>query len=263
MKKIVLISTALSFVFIFTQCKKNPLKVNPKVTHLTDYESNDGKISLRISGGKKPYKVSWSDGNADSVRIQLRAGTYYVNISDAKKNIVVDTIKVKQPPYPVCKDTEGNLYRTAIFGNQIWMTENLRTTKNDKGIQINSIKTSQEISQYGLLYDWQSAMNGETQENAQGICPDGWHIPTNAEWKELTDYFKTNDLEIKEAFNVQYAGFYNNGLNNIGESASYWSSSKAKDNVWKRYFHKNLSKIFSYHENKNNGISVRCVKNTK
>lgn len=263
MKKIVLVFTALSFIFTFTQCKKIPLKTSPKITHLSDYESNDGKVSLRISGGKKPYKITWSDGSVDSVRLGLKAGIYYVNISDAKKNIFLDTIKVKQPPYPVCKDVDGNLYRTAIFGNQIWMTENLRTTKNSKGVQISSIKTSEDVSQYGLLYDWQNAMNGETEEEAQGICPEGWHIPSNAEWKELSDYLKTNDLEIKEVFNVQYGGFYNNGLNNVGKSVSYWSSTKAKDNVWKRYFHKDLSKIFSYHESVNNGISVRCIKNKK
>ena len=66
---------------------------------------------------------------------------------------------------------------------------------------------------------------------------------------------------IKNALNLAYAGFYNNGFNNLDASVSFWTSTEANDNAMKLYFHKSLSKAFSYHEKKSNAISVRCVKN--
>ncbi len=258
--KIFLILPILS-VFLFTDCKREPLATNPQITNLSDYKSNDGQVSLRISGGKQPYSVKWADGNTDSIRTSLKAGTYYVTITDAKDNKFIDTISIKEPLYPVCVDNEGNSYITGIIGSQVWMIENLRTTKNDKGEELKHVKPSEDIEQYGLLYDWETAMANETDEGVQGICPDGWHIPTNEEWTELIDYVKTNDLDITNVFNLQYGGFSNNGVNNVGESASYWSSTKTHDNVWKQYFHKNLTKPFKYYEKPKNAISVRCVRN--
>lgn len=256
-----LFPVCLFTIFIFVQCNRKPLTTNPLTTNLSDYKSNDGKVSLQISGGKAPYKIVWTDGNADSVRTKLKAGIYYVTITDAKKQKVIDTIEIKQPPYPVCKDKDGNVYITAIIGNTVWMIENLRSTKTSDGIELTSINPTEDAKQYGLLYDWKTAMNGQIESGSQGICPDGWHIPTNDEWTELTDYIETNELEINQVFNLQYGGFYNNGVNNVGESASYWSSTQTQDNVWKRYFNKNLTKTFKYHENRNNAISVRCVRN--
>ncbi len=258
-KHFVVILIILAFVFV--QCKREPLVTNPEVSNLTDYKSNDGKISLRISGGKPPYQIKWTDNNTDSIRTKLKAGTYYVTITDAKENTLIDTIKIKEPLYPVCLDSEGNSYITEIIGNQVWMIENLRVTKNSKGEKLQYIKPSEDIEQYGLLYNWKTAMANQTDEGVQGICPDGWHIPTNEEWTELMDYVKTNDLNITNVFNLQYGGFNNNGVHNVGESASYWSSTKVRDNIWKQYFHKNLTKTFKYYEKPQNAISLRCIRN--
>ena len=104
-------------------------------------------------------------------------------------------------------DYDGNVYNTVLIGSQCWMKENLRTTHYADGITITQgSNTSSSISYwyypagdashkstYGLLYNWMAAMHGAVSSSAnpsgvQGVCPTGWHLPSNAEWDQLTNY---------------------------------------------------------------------------
>ena len=90
-------------------------------------------------------------------------------------------------------DIDGNTYNAVQIGEQIWMAENMRTTKfrNGKKIELSnrpSIETPyrycpgndpQNVPHYGYLYNWAAAIN---------ICPEGWHLPTDNEWTQLTDF---------------------------------------------------------------------------
>jgi uncharacterized protein (TIGR02145 family) len=87
-------------------------------------------------------------------------------------------------------DIDGNIYPIVQIGEQWWMAENLRVTSDPAGIPItsycyNEVETNCEI--YGRLYTWKTAMNRSTREGAAGICPTGWHIPSDSEWLELID----------------------------------------------------------------------------
>lgn len=253
----------IAVAFLFVQCNREPLGADPKITNLSDFESNDGAINLNVKGGKAPYTIVWSDESTDTIISNLSAGLYYATITDAKGRIFIDTIEVTQPPYPVCFDSEGNNYKTAIIGEQVWMIDNLKATKNSQGVEIESLVSDDSlfnVDDYGRLYTWNTAMNDSINEGTQGLCPDGWHIPSDKEWFQLTDYATAEGIELSQIFEPQFAGFYNNGYNGLGVSASYWSSTKAKDNAWKRYFHKELSKVFRYHEKQENAISIRCVR---
>ena len=103
------------------------------------------------------------------------------------------------------KDYEGNVYHTVRLGNQCWMRENLRTTHYADGTQIitssgTSTTTpyyyqynSATLTEYGLYYNWPAVMNGAGSSDAnpsgvQGICPNGWHVPSVAEWEEMIDF---------------------------------------------------------------------------
>ena len=109
-------------------------------------------------------------------------------------------------------DIDGNVYNTVQIGNQCWMKENLRTTRYANSIDIpvsttyesetpcrhapNSDETN--ILIYGYLYNWHAVMHGASSSAAnpsgvQGICPDGWHVPSDAEWTQLTDYVSNQD----------------------------------------------------------------------
>ena len=104
-------------------------------------------------------------------------------------------------------DYDGNTYKTVMIGRQCWMAENLRTTHYADGtaIRLGSDTScrkfyryypngrSGNVARYGYLYNWAAVMKGDAPSDAnpsgvQGICPNGWHVPSNAEFMQLLDY---------------------------------------------------------------------------
>jgi len=101
---------------------------------------------------------------------------------------------------PIISDIDGNFYKTIEIGNQCWMSENLRTTTYQNGILIPNVTNENEWSNltsgafvfydndttwknlYGALYNWHAGVN------PNGLCPSGWHVPTDVEWTLLNDF---------------------------------------------------------------------------
>jgi uncharacterized protein (TIGR02145 family) len=108
------------------------------------------------------------------------------------------------PGSSIVEDIDGNIYQAVQIGDQCWMAENLNVTRNSSGANIGRICYSNNLANcelYGGLYTWATMMNGSASSNGnpsgvQGICPNGWHIPSDAEWTELTDYLINNYLDI-------------------------------------------------------------------
>jgi len=109
---------------------------------------------------------------------------------------------IAQDSSETVKDIDGNVYKTVKIGTQIWMAENLKTTKFKDGTNIplviddtiwsnptpafcylNNNQGFREI--YGALYNWYAASSGN-------LCPVGWHLPSNAEWNTLIKYLTDN-----------------------------------------------------------------------
>ena len=110
------------------------------------------------------------------------------------------------------KDADNNTYHTLQLGSQCWMAENLRTTKYADGTTISLVtstastgasstsayryypnNTSNNVSTYGYLYNWPAVMGNSSSSSSnpsgvQGVCPTGWHVPSYAEWNQLTNY---------------------------------------------------------------------------
>ena len=100
-------------------------------------------------------------------------------------------------------DIDGNTYKTIRIGNQVWMAENLKTTKYNDGTSIryetdDNVWTSLTEGAYcyydnnityknklGILYNWMAV-------NTNKLAPQGWHVPSAAEWLELENYLKNN-----------------------------------------------------------------------
>lgn len=106
---------------------------------------------------------------------------------------------------------DGNLYTWVKIGNQVWMAENLKylpevigpgagseTTPyyyvyDYNGTDVIAAKATANYQNYGALYNWPAAMNGAQSSSAnpstvQGVCPTGWHLPSDAEWTQLVNY---------------------------------------------------------------------------
>jgi len=94
------------------------------------------------------------------------------------------------------KDIDGNFYKTVLIGDQEWMAENLRVSRDAAGNNISRYCYDDDpdlCDLYGGLYTWHTVMNGQSSSSSspsgvQGICPTGWHVPSDAEWTELVNY---------------------------------------------------------------------------
>ena len=213
------------------------------------------------------------------------------------------------PSAPTVTDVDGNVYNTVQIGGQCWMRENLRTTRYADGEEIPLRKTTSATSAcrfnpnndannvplYGYLYNWIAVMHGETTSGVQGICPDGWHVPSNADWTQLTNYVSGqssymcggnshniakalaatsgwatesnscavgNDQSVNNAtgFSARPAG-YHSSPNNFGNTAYFWSSTEASaDNANYRSINYFVAVVHSYNYEKKQSLSVRCLK---
>ena len=236
-------------------------------------------------------------------------------------------------------DHEGNVYATVQIGNQCWMRDNLRTTTSPStgtylipaagtgntytGKQArwyNNDSATYALMNYGLLYNWNAAVDtfntayGETSVNnssdnavsvtfsghRRGICPAGWHLPSDAEWTQLENYVGSqseytcsgnssyiakalastegwntytyncvvgNDPSSNNAtgFSAVPAGFcYDSSFFNAGDNAFFWSATQDASYPDGAYF-RGLTYDIAYVDrsnsgSKDDGYSVRCLR---
>jgi uncharacterized protein (TIGR02145 family) len=209
--------------------------------------------------------------------------------------------------YSTIKDARDNqTYRIVTIGSQTWMAENLKylpsvvgpgtdskTTPHYyvygyNGTNVTDAKATANYNTYGVLYNWPAAMNGAASSTTnpsgvQGVCPDGWHLPSDAEWTELTDYLGgTIDAggKLKETGTTHWnspntsatneTGFtalpggyryYNGTLDGIGRYGLWWSATEDDaGNAWRRYVSYGSSSVLRDDYHKFVGFSVRCVR---
>jgi uncharacterized protein (TIGR02145 family) len=201
---------------------------------------------------------------------------------------------------------DGEVYQTVTIGNQLWMAENLRYLPSViepsygsetnryyyvygyEGINPVSAYNTDNYKTYGVLYNWPAAMKGETSSNTnpsrvQGVCPSGWHLPSDAEWTELTDYLGGEAVaggKLKETGTGHWKSPNDGATNEVGftglpggyrftngkfgdlENYTYWWSATESDaaSAWQRgmvYYMRDLRRSNDLLEV---GLSVRCVK---
>lgn len=189
---------------------------------------------------------------------------------------------------------DGHQYQTVKIGDQIWMAENLNygTLIKSKYDQTNNNIVEKYIyknnenryHKYGGLYQWDEAMNYSTREGAQGICPDGWHIPTDAEWKTLEMALGMSKTEAdnydahsrhganqgtqvraggSSGFEVLFSGWrYKDSFHSLGITADFWSSSQYdSSNALFRGVYEHIACVRGGSNIKTNGFCIRCLKN--
>jgi uncharacterized protein (TIGR02145 family) len=197
-------------------------------------------------------------------------------------------------------DIEGNTYNIVSIRNQIWMAENLKTTKYNDGTAISLVTDNATWSvlttpgycwynndaatykiTYGALYNWFAV--DATANGGKNVCPTGWHVPTNAEWTTLTDYLGGTNVaggKLKETGTTHWTSPNTDATNEvgftalpggnrnpagvfarIGDATDLWSSTEySVANAWCQDLWYGGSGVYVSSIQKQFGFSVRCLK---
>lgn len=197
----------------------------------------------------------------------------------------------------VVSDGEGNQYYTVVIGDQEWFAQNLRVSKYQNGDTIPNVVPNNDWINldtgayswylhdsamyevpYGKLYNWFAV------DDVRGLCPAGWHVPTDAEWTTMIDFIGGLNIaggKLKEE-GFSHWDMPNTGATNevgftglpggsrlattglwspLGRFGNYWSSSEAnvQDAYVRRLFY-TLTESDRIPADKEFGFSVRCIK---
>jgi uncharacterized protein (TIGR02145 family) len=229
--------------------------------------------------------------------------------------VLIDHLFISFTPLPECwpggcpptvTDYDGNVYQTVLIGDQCWMMENLKVTHYRNGDPIPKVtdngawaglstgaycdfnNDTNNVATYGRLYNWYAV------DDSRNIAPEGWHVPTDAEWKQLEMHLGMSQAQadagewrgadeggkLKEAGTTHWQspntgatneshfaalpGGYrliNGPFYNLGQLAELWTSTEYDSNAaWHRALHFELSQVGRYDYLKTGGFSVRCVR---
>lgn len=186
-------------------------------------------------------------------------------------------------------------YRTVQIGDQCWFAENLRSTRYANGAPIPEVQggtawgnatagarvaasNNADLATYGYLYNWYAV------NSASGLCPSGWHVPTDSEWTTLTDSLggesvagvkmKSSltdapawDGDNSSGFSALPGGYRNDYsvFYDVGDYGYWWSASPSGNDGWYRQINSGLDSIDRYLSSggyQRDGFSVRCLRDT-
>jgi uncharacterized protein (TIGR02145 family) len=187
---------------------------------------------------------------------------------------------------------DGKYYNTLVLGEQCWFAENLNYETEIGSWCYND--DSANCDRYGRIYDWKTLMAGDERDGAQGICPDGWRVPTDEDFKILErnlgmTRIVSNDSEWRgEELNIGDVLKVSTACTKIGESfcgssgfnlflggsrstagafryigthSFLWTSAKSGDSAWRRLLSIENNGVHRDLANIENGFYVRCLKN--
>lgn len=191
----------------------------PVSDFVTDYQYIVLGTSIQFTDSTTYYPSSWTwefgDGTTSAeqnpVHIYTDEGIYDIKLTVTNEYDSSELIKTGyiQVADNTVSDYDGNIYKVVAIGKQYWMAENLKSTHYADGtalvdgISAGDITGDQttkyyfaydndesNVDIYGRLYTWAAIMNGSEGTNqvpsdVQGVCPDAWHVPSEAEWDEL------------------------------------------------------------------------------
>jgi uncharacterized protein (TIGR02145 family) len=196
---------------------------------------------------------------------------------------------------PIVTDYDGNYYFTVEIGNQCWMAQNLKVTHYRNGDPIPHVTDAgawselstgayceydndpTNVATYGRLYNWYAV------DDSRNIAPEGWHVPSDAEYETLVNYLGGSSIaggKMKEAgtthwnppntgatnesgFSAPPGGFHWEAFGDfdeMGYRASFWSSTEqSSGGAWYRHLRWFTSEVGRSGWDKRGGFSVRCV----
>jgi uncharacterized protein (TIGR02145 family) len=192
-------------------------------------------------------------------------------------------------------DKDGNVYTSVTIGTQVWMVENLKTTKFNNGDLIGTTTPANldiideinpkyqwayegnesNVAIYGRLYTWYAITD------ARGVCPTGWQVASESDWTTLIDYLGGLSVaggKLKETSSTHWNS-PNTGATNetgftalpggtrydffgyLGVTAYFWSSTEySSTNAWRFCISYDVTNVYKTNYFKYNGHSIRCIK---
>ena len=232
-------------------------------------------------------------GYATAANIIHSAAIDEVPVASATRTFVL-AAGVACPDAPSVTDIDGNVYASVKIGGQCWMAANLKTTRYRDGTTLPHITDNTAWSQlnngawsnydnspanddaYGKLYNWYAAAN-------PNICPQGWHMPTDAEWTTLTGFLGGSTVAggkmktVSPLWNAPNTGATNasgfSGLPtgfrddldgsfvNLGGFGIWWCATESgPDQAWSRGLYDTTTTVYRATNSERLGFGLRCVR---
>jgi len=249
--------------------------------------SSTKEYNAKLKSTKSIVPMQYNTG--DRILLKAVSGIY-----STIKTLVPVSSSSETFNFVAATDGDGNNYTTVTIGSQVWMAENLRTTKYNDGNAIPNITDDiawhylttpaycwykndsvTNYATYGALYNFYAAVSGK-------LAPKGWHVPTDDEWTKLTDYLGGGLVagdKLKETGTAHWDSPNTGATNETGFTAlpgglrnqyetyfdlsyngHWWSSSWGYTDPLIRVISKYGSAVYSNISIKNCGLSVRCVR---
>jgi uncharacterized protein (TIGR02145 family) len=268
-----------------------------------DPENDSLKYDVYFGTNANPGKVASDISGARFQTVPLEyASVYYWKVvaKDPYAHEVsgpVWSFTTGSSAYPLGTFTDardGKIYKMVTINNMVWMAQNLNIgtmidtdLQDDRGdYQMNNNKAEKycyknipaNCDLYGGLYQWDEAMGYSKNEKATGLCPDGWHLPTNAEWHALIVFLDPTDGEAQagtqlalgglSGFQALFSGyiiFAEKKYYDIGNAGYFWSSTVNPGTDLSflslmRSVYRGKPAFQQDTSQKVNGLPVRCLK---
>ena len=287
------------------QCVGNrsgEVKPYMEVIILNPDESESGLKSL--SDGAGYYSIEDIPQGARKLIVKNEAGDIkletqiFIGEEDQEFNVPI------REPFVFTDPRDNKEYMAVKIKSQTWMAENLGYLPHVSppweqggvwvygytGTDTEVARSSDNYQRYGCLYDWGTATTDHG--NGRDICPPGWHVPSDGDWKTLELGLGLDPIEIDSvswrstsAIGVKLKadnGWDNEGNGNNSSSfnalpsgtratsgsfiglygfAYFWTGDEFdNNNAWRRYLYYNREGIGRFTDLKNSGLAVRCVK---
>jgi uncharacterized protein (TIGR02145 family) len=271
-------------------CNSQPVQFGYVKLNSQVFLTNNGQFTIQVCN-QAPYVLTGVDaGDPQSLKeslpltVQVTAQGGNAGNLIACNEIVGDLI-----------DIDGNVYQTVQIGDQLWMAENLKTSRFANGDPIPLVMENTAWAQlstpawcnyennsaydaiYGKLYNW------FTVSDPRNVCPDGWHVPSVDEWNVLREFLggqavaggkmkTTSGWELpntgatnESGFSALPAGYrwFNDGsFTNLTFFAGWWTSTEFDiENAFYRFItHTSSALSGNYTFGKRRGFSIRCIR---
>ena len=257
-----------------------PGALNPEIIYVCDNGKFRAADSIEVHGGK-----GCTSYNRDTVLMLANQYSYY-KCTENNWEIDLDSLN-----FGTVEDTAGNVYKTVGIKTQMWMAENMKLEVEGSGCS----PDADTCAKYGRYYSWATAIGKSESEcgygqncyfetDVQGICPDGWHVPSNEDWEVLMDVaggdaVGGNALKSKTSWNRNGNGIDSYGFNalpagkiidysadvspnDVNACAYFWTSREVNmgDASSIEIYDDSFSILFSSAgQDKRRYFSVRCV----